>query len=99
SRRTQELGIRRALGAQPARLVRDVVLQGLTPVAIGLVAGIGASLWATTYLRSQLFGVSPSDPATYSTVTIGVALVALASCVVPALRALRISPIVALRAE
>ena len=99
SRRTQELGIRRALGAQPSRLMRDVVVQGMQPVVLGLVCGMAASVWTTRLLGSQLFGVSPTDPATYAAVALAVLAVALLSCLVPAGRALRVNPAVALRAE
>lgn len=99
SRRTQEIGIRRALGAPASRLMQDVVRQGMLPVAIGLLAGLGASFWTTTLHRSQLFGVSPTDAITYAAVTLAVLVVAFTACLLPARRALRVSPIVALRAE
>ncbi len=99
SRRTQELGIRRALGAPPSRLMGDVVRQGMQPVLLGLIAGLAASFWTTGLLESQLFGVSPTDTATYAAVAAGVVSIALAACILPARRALGVSPIVALRSE
>jgi putative ABC transport system permease protein len=99
ARRTQELGIRRALGASGQQLVGDIVLRGMQPVAAGIATGIVGSFWATRLLATQLFGVSPNDPATYAVATSGVLLVSLAACAVPAFRALRISPITALRSE
>lgn len=99
ARRTQELGIRRALGAPSQSLVADILLRGMQPVAIGLVAGIVGSFWATRLLQTELFGISPTDPSTYVVATAGVLLVSLAACAIPAARALRISPIAALRSE
>jgi putative ABC transport system permease protein len=99
ARRMQELGIRRALGAPPQRLVADILMRGLEPVAVGLVVGIIGSFWTTRLLEAQLFGISPTDPATYAVAMAGVLLVSLAACAVPARRALRISPVMALRAE
>jgi putative ABC transport system permease protein len=99
SRRTHELGIRRALGAAPARLLRDVIVQGMEPVAAGLAIGIAASLWVTRLLGNQLFGVSPTDLPTYAIVIAGVVAVSLAACAFPARRALRVNPIIALRSE
>jgi putative ABC transport system permease protein len=99
ARRTPELGIRRALGAPPERLLMDILLRGMQPVAVGLGAGIIGSLWATRLLETQLFSISPTDPATYAAATAAVLLVSLAACTLPALRALRISPLTALRSE
>ncbi len=99
ARRTQELGIRRALGAPAQRLVTDILLRGMQPVAVGIIAGIIGSFWATRLLQTQLFAISPTDPATYALATAGVLLISLAACAVPALRALRISPVTALRSE
>jgi len=99
ARRTQEIGIRRALGAQPGRLVRDVITGGLVPVVVGLALGLLASYWTTALWRTLLFSVSPSDPLVYAGVTVGVLLVAIAATIVPAWRAIRVSPLVALRTE
>jgi putative ABC transport system permease protein len=99
ARRTQELGIRRALGAPSRSLVSDILVRGMQPVAIGLAAGLAASFWTTRLLATQLFGISATDPATYGMAVAGVLLVSLAACAAPAFRALRISPITALRSE
>jgi ABC-type antimicrobial peptide transport system permease subunit len=99
TRRTQEIGIRRALGAQTSVLVRDVIAGGMLPVAAGLVLGIIGSFWATGLLKTQLFEISPTDAKTYTLAVIGVIVVSLLACVLPARRALRVNPIIALRAE
>lgn len=95
--RTQELGLRRALGAPTPRLVRFVLTQGLTPVVIGIVAGLVAARAAHGVIRAQLFGISSTDGVTYLMVTAGVLAAAVVACLVPAGRALRISPLTALR--
>ena len=98
-RRTRELGLRVSLGAQVADVLLLIVRQGMTVTAIGLAVGAGAALFATDLLSSLLFGVSPTDPATFVVVTGVFATVALAACLVPAWRATRVDPVVALRAE
>jgi len=99
ARRTQEIGIRRALGAPPMVVAREVVGGGMKPVLVGLALGLIASYWTSRYWSTQLFNVSATDPQVYATVAIGVLLVGLAATIVPVRRALRVSPIVALRAE
>ena len=99
ARRTQEIGIRRALGAQPSRVAREIIAGGMKPVIAGLVFGLLASYWTTTLWSTQLFNVSRTDPAIYASVIVGVVLVALAATIVPVRRALSVSPIVALRSE
>ena len=99
ARRTQEIGIRRALGAQPGRLARQMVTSGMLPVVLGLALGLAASYWATQFWSAQLFRVSPADPFVYAAVAVDVVVVALVAMVVPVRRALRVSPLVALRAE
>jgi ABC-type antimicrobial peptide transport system permease subunit len=99
ARRTQEIGIRRALGATPGALVRHIVTQGMAPVAAGLAVGLLASLGAARLLASLLYDTSPSDPATLLAVTAVVVGVAVAACAVPARRALAVNPIVAIRGE
>ena len=71
----------------------------MQPVLFGLIAGLAASYWTPGLLESQLFGVSPTDAATYTAVAAGVVSIALAACILPARRALGVSPIVALRSE
>jgi putative ABC transport system permease protein len=99
TRRTQEIGIRRALGAPTRRLVRDVVKGGMQPVVAGLIVGVIASFWTTRLLTSELFNVSATDPRTYVITVAAVLSVAVLASVIPARRALRVNPIVALRAE
>ena len=95
--RTQEIGLRRALGAPAGRVLRLVLSQGLTPVAVGIVLGIGATISARSVLETQLFGISPTDVPTYAMVASGVLVAAALACLIPARRALRVSPLVALR--
>jgi len=99
ARRTQEIGIRRALGAPPARLAREVVTSGMVPVAAGLAVGIVLSYWTTSLWSAQLFAVSATDPLTYALVSAAVLAVALLATFVPVRRALRVSPLTALRTE
>jgi putative ABC transport system permease protein len=99
ARRTHEIGIRRALGAPAAVVAREVVGGGMRPVLAGLVLGLIASYWTSRYWSTQLFNVSATDPQVYVMVVIGVLLVGLAATIVPVRRAVRVSPMVALRAE
>jgi putative ABC transport system permease protein len=97
--RTQEIGIRAALGASPAHVLRLVLGQAVSMIGLGIVAGLGMSLAAARLLRAFLFGVGPSDPATLLTVAAVLAGVAVLACYVPARRATRIDPLVALRSD
>lgn len=99
ARRTQELGVRMALGAPRRHVLALMLTMGGRLVAIGLVVGIAVSLGATRLLRSQLFGVTPSDPLAYVTVAALLAIVALVACYLPARRAAAVDPIIALRQE
>jgi predicted permease len=99
ARRTSEIGIRLALGAAHGSVLRLVVAQGLRPVFIGLVAGLGASVWISRLMTSLLFGVTASDPLTYGVVCAAVTLTALLACYLPARLVLRVDPVVALRAD
>jgi putative ABC transport system permease protein len=99
ARRTQEIGIRRALGAPPRVVAQEVVGGGMKPVLAGLVLGLIASYWTSSYWSAQLFDVTATDPRIYAAVAIGVLFVGLAATIVPVRRALPVSPIVALRAE
>ncbi len=98
ARRTQEIGIRRALGAATGALFREVIARGMRPVIAGLILGLVACYWMMRILENQLFEVSTTDPATYAIVAAGVVVVSLIACAVPALRAIRVNPIIALRA-
>jgi predicted permease len=99
SRRTQEIGVRVALGASGADIFRLVVGEGMALVAGGLVVGIVGGLAAGRALEGALFGVSPADPGTGLAVVSMLAAVAFAACAVPALRALRTDPVTALRSD
>jgi predicted permease len=97
AQRTQEMGIRRALGAQPGDILRLVVGQSLRLAVAGVALGIAGSFGLTRLMRSLLFHVSPADPATFACVALLFLLVALAASYIPARRAIRIDPIAALR--
>jgi predicted permease len=99
SRRTREIGIRIALGAQPERVLKLVLQQGIALALVGAAVGIGVALSVTRYLGSMLFNVRASDPLTMSAVAVLLALVAVAACYIPARRATRVDPMVALRYE
>jgi putative ABC transport system permease protein len=99
SQRVQEVGIRMALGAQRRQVAAMVVAQGLKPVLAGVAAGAAGSFALTRFLSSQLYGVSPADPATLAASCLGLVLVALLACYVPARRASKVDPITALRHE
>jgi putative ABC transport system permease protein len=97
ARRTQEIGIRRALGAGPAALLRDMLSRAMRPVIAGLLAGLCASFWLMQFLESQLFGISPTDTPTYIGVVAGILFVSLAACLIPARRAMKVDAMVAMR--
>ena len=99
TQRTHELGVRRALGAQAMDVARLVVSDGLRVVAIGVVIGIAASIFAGKWVKPLLFDVSPRDPAIYAFVAGVLVLVAIAASWVPARRAARVDPNVALRVD
>jgi putative ABC transport system permease protein len=97
--RTREFGIRVAMGARPAEVFRLILAQGLRLTVVGLVVGLAASFGLTRLVATQLYGLSPTDPLTFAGVSVALVLVMLAACVVPAARATRIDPVVALRDE
>jgi len=99
ARRTHEVGIRMALGASPAQVVGLVLRRGIRLVAIGVVIGIGAALGLSRYLESLLYGVRPIDPLAYAAVTLSLLIVTAGACYVPARRATKVDPMVALRYE
>jgi putative ABC transport system permease protein len=99
SRRTREIGLRLALGAHPRDVLRLVVRQGMQLVVAGMLLGIAGALALTRLMASLLYSVSPTDPATFVGVSILLGLVALIACYVPARRAMRVDPMVALRTE
>jgi ABC-type antimicrobial peptide transport system permease subunit len=99
AQRTREIGIRIALGAARTSVIRMVLVEVIWLVAISIALALPASILLTRAVRSQLFGISSSDPLTLIVVTVLVALVALASALLPARRAAKTDPIVALRYE
>jgi hypothetical protein len=99
AQRTQEIGVRMALGAAKADIMRLVMGRSLRLIAAGVVAGLAAALAASKVLASMLFGVGPRDLVTYGVVTLSLIVVALAATVVPAQSASRVDPAVALRNE
>jgi len=99
ARRTQEMGIRMALGASAREVVRMVLRQGLRTIGIALLIGLAASLGATRLLETQLFGVKPVDPLTFALAPLLLVTVAIVACYLPARRASRVNPLVALRSD
>ena len=97
--RTQEIGIRMAMGAAQGTVVRMVVLQGMRLTALGLGIGLAVAFVITRLMASLLFGVSAGDPPTFLGVAVILAGSALLACWLPARRATRIDPMVALRSE
>jgi putative ABC transport system permease protein len=99
AQRTREIGIRLALGATRREIGRLVVRQGASPVAAGVVAGLGLALWAGRLAGALLYDVSPRDPLTFVAVAAILALAGIAATYVPARRAARVDPVAALRHE
>jgi putative ABC transport system permease protein len=99
SQRTREIGIRIAMGARPRDVVKLVIGQGAKLVAAGLGAGLIVAFIASRIINSLLYQVSATDPLTYLVVALLLAAVALAACYIPARRAMKVDPMVALRVE
>jgi ABC-type antimicrobial peptide transport system permease subunit len=97
--RTLEIGLRMALGAQRTDVLRMIVRRGLTLALVGLVAGLAISAMMTRLLSGMLYGIRPSDPVTFATVTALLLLVSLAASTVPAYRASRLDPMETLREQ
>ncbi|HKV92247.1 MAG TPA: ABC transporter permease [Candidatus Angelobacter sp.] len=98
-RRTAEIGLRVALGATPAKVLTLIIGQGMRPILIGMGAGLLGATGLSRFVSSLLFNIKPIDPVTYAAVALLVAIAAVLSCYVPALRALRVDPVAALRQE
>jgi ABC-type antimicrobial peptide transport system permease subunit len=99
ARRIREIGIRVALGATGGSVVRLVLRRGLVLVVVGLALGVAVAAGSTRILQQQLYGISPTDPVTFVVVSISFAVVGVLACVLPAMRAMRVDPLVALQAE
>jgi ABC-type antimicrobial peptide transport system permease subunit len=99
SARTRELGIRMALGAQPVAVFRLVIWRGMKLAVLGIVVGLSGAFALTRYLATLLYEVRPTDPLTFGGVALSLVAVAFAACWIPARRATRVDPLLALRAE
>ena len=99
SERRRELGVRAALGASRAELYALVLREALLLAGTGVAAGIMAAFPAARLIQSQLYGVTPSDPLTYAAIVLLLGVVSVVAALVPASRAARVDPMIALRAE
>lgn len=99
AQRTQEIGIRMALGADRASVIQTVMFDGLRPVLLGVVAGLAGAFYLTTLIKSELFQVTETDPQSFLLAALLLTLVAAAACLIPATRATKVDPVVALREQ
>lgn len=97
--RRSEIGVRMALGAQRQQVLHQVVIQGMRPVVLGIIVGLGGAVGLSRLLSNLLFGIPPSDPLTYAGVVLLLTTAALASCYMPSLRAIYVDPAVTWREE
>ena len=97
--RTHEIGIRLALGAEKNSILQMVLRQGLRLAIVGTAAGLLAALVVSHLMAGLLYGVRPTDPPTFAAVALLLLIVALSACYIPARRAIRVDPLVALRHE
>jgi hypothetical protein len=99
TRRTREIGLRMALGAVAPRVVWLIMREALTLIACGVAIALPAAWWLSRYMRSELYGVTPTDPATIVAAVVALAAVAMVAGLIPATRAARIDPLQALRQD
>jgi ABC-type antimicrobial peptide transport system permease subunit len=97
SARTNEIGIRMSLGADGGRVQRMILREGSVLLAIGLVFGVAGAYFAARIIRGLLFDVAPHDPTTFIGVAMSMAAIGIGACWIPALRAARIDPVIAMR--
>ena len=99
TQRKRELGIRIALGARAADVLGLIVMQGLKPTLIGTAVGLVAAFAVTRLLREMLFGIRPVDPLTFAAMTLLLVCISVVACFLPARRATKVDPLIALRNE